>query len=112
MRLLAAGAASLAFTLAITALLQGFADLAGNSARVWMQAWEVRGSVSDRGQWETALDRLNLARRLSPLSADFSADLEQSPGRRSLSRGYQQAPELGVCVGTLRRESTDSGALG
>ena len=88
MRLVAAAAASLAFTLGVTALLQGVAGLAGDSARVWMLAWQERGNVSDRAQWESAVERLQLARRLSPLNADYSADL----GRLMEWHSWQQSP--------------------
>lgn len=50
-------------------------DLASGSAHVWMQRWEGQRHVSDPKVWDAAYDRLRLARRLHPLSADHSADL-------------------------------------
>jgi hypothetical protein len=88
MRILAAAAASVAFALGVAALFQGFADLAGGSARVWMRAWEERGGVGDQAQWNAAFERLQLARRLSPLNADYSADL----GRLMAWQSWQQSP--------------------
>jgi hypothetical protein len=77
MRLFVAAAASLAFTLGVTALLLGLAGLAGDSARVWMLSWQESGNVGNWAQWETAFGRLQQARRLNPLNADYSADLGQ-----------------------------------
>ena len=94
MRLLATAAASLAFALGVMALLQGFAGLAGDSARVWMLSWQEQGKVSDRAQWETAFERLQLARRLSPLNAGYSADL----GRLMEWHSWQQSPGSGRSV--------------
>lgn len=71
------------------ALVLGIADLASVSANVWMRGWEEQGYISDLAQWDSAYRRLSLARRLNPLSADYSADLgrlmdwqslRQSPG--------------------------------
>lgn len=92
MRLIAAAAASAAFTLGVASLLQGFADLAGDGARVWMREWEERGGVRDGRQWEDAVARLSLARRLSPLDAGVSADL----GRLMEWRAWQQSPGTGA----------------
>lgn len=89
MRIIAATAASLAFTLGITALLMGFAGLAGDSARSWMLGWEKSGQIEDPLAWDSAFDRLQLARQLSPLNADFSADL----GRLMEWRSWQQNPK-------------------
>ncbi len=88
MRLLAAAAASLAFTLVVIALLQGFAGLAGDSARAWMLVWQERGNVGHPAQWESAHERLQFARRFNPLNADYSADL----GRLMEWRAWQQRP--------------------
>jgi len=88
MKLFAATVASIAFALGFAALLQGFAGLAGDGARVWMVAWEERGVVSDRDQWQAAVDRLLLARRLRPLDAGVSADL----GRLMEWRSWQENP--------------------
>jgi len=75
MRTLAALTASLVFSLAVLAVVFGVADLAGNSARGWMTSWETQRRVGDAGQWEKAHSRLAFARRLNPLSADYSANL-------------------------------------
>ena len=80
---------TLAFSLAVVALLQGFANLAGDSARVRMVAWEEEGNVSDPKQWNVAYQRLRLARQLSPLDADYSADL----GRLMEWHSWMQSPE-------------------
>lgn len=88
MRLPAALAASVAFTLVVIALSVGFAGLAGGSARVWMQEWEKHGNIGDRKQWVTAFKRLQLARQLDPLNADHHADL----GRLMEWRSWQQSP--------------------
>lgn len=88
MKILAASVASIAFTLAFAALLQGFAGLAGDGTRVWMVAWEERGAVSSPDEWQAASDRLLLARRLRPLDADVSADL----GRLMEWRSWQENP--------------------
>jgi hypothetical protein len=74
-RLVAAVTASLSLSLAGIALTLGVADLASVSANVWMKGWEEQGYVNDPEQWNAANGRLNLARRLNPLSADHSADL-------------------------------------
>lgn len=74
-RVVAAMAASLSLSLAGLALMIGVADLAGASANVWMRGWEAQGHLDDSAQWNSAYDRISLARRLNPLNADHSADL-------------------------------------
>jgi len=88
MRLSAALAASVAFALVVVALSLGVADLAGGSARVWMQEWEEQGNVGDAGQLAAAFDRLQLAHRLDPLNADIYADL----GRLMDWQSWRQTP--------------------
>ena len=88
MRVIAATAASLVFSLAVIALLQGFASLAGESARVWMLVWQKEGHVGNQQQWNAAYERLRLARQLSPWDADYSADL----GRLMEWRSWMQSP--------------------
>ena len=88
MKVLAAGLASLALALGVAALLQGFGALAGGGARVWMDEWEARGAAGDARQWQSAVDRLSLARRLRPLDAESSADL----GRLMEWRSWQERP--------------------
>jgi len=92
MRILAAAAASAALSLAVVAVLFGIASLAGDSARVWTKAWEQEGSVKEWQQWRTAFKRLHLAHRLSPLNADYSADL----GRLMEWQAWQQNRESGA----------------
>jgi len=75
MRLLALLTASVSFTLAVIAALYGVGGLAGDSARIWMRAWEKQRYVNDAEQWSRAYARLLFARRLNPLNADHSADL-------------------------------------
>lgn len=89
MRVIAAAAASVTFTLGVAALLLGFASLAGDSARAWMLAWEETGNINNPLSWEAAFDRLQLARQLSPLNADYSTDL----GRLMEWRSWQQSLE-------------------
>lgn len=88
-RLLAAAAATLALSLIFIALGLGVADLASVSANVWMREWEGRGNIDQPSQWDLAYSRLRLARRLNPLSADYSAGLGQLMEWRS----WQQSPE-------------------
>ncbi len=83
-RLLTAVTASLSLSLGGLALVLGVADLASVSANVWMRGWEEQGYLSDPAQWDAAYSRLSLARRLNPLSADYSADLGLLMGWRSL----------------------------
>lgn len=74
-RLLTAALASCCFSLAGLALGLAIANLAGMSAHSWMQRWEKQRHVGDPKVWNAAYDRLKLARRLHPLSANYSADL-------------------------------------
>jgi len=57
------------------ALVLGTADLANNTASVWMRGWEKQGYVNDTKKWNLAHGRLSLAHRLNPLNADYSANL-------------------------------------
>lgn len=75
MRFLAAGAASLLFSLAVLAFFWCLADLASTRARLTMVDWEQQQRAGSTEEWQRAYDRLRLARRLNPLSADYSADL-------------------------------------
>ena len=88
-RLLTAVTASLSLSLGALALVLGIADLASVSANVWMRGWEEQGYISDPAQWDSAYRRLSLARRLNPLSADYSADL----GRLMDWQSLRQSPE-------------------
>ena len=88
-RLLTALTASLSLSLGGLALTLGIADLASVSANVWMRGWEEQGHISDPAQWDSAYWRLSLARRLNPLSADYSADL----GRLMDWQSLHQPPE-------------------
>ena len=88
-RLLTAATASLSLSLGAMALVLGIADLASVSANVWMRGWEEQGYISDLAQWDSAYRRLSLARRLNPLSADYSADL----GRLMDWQSLRQSPE-------------------
>jgi hypothetical protein len=40
-----------------------------------MREWEHRGRIDEPRQWDLAYSRVRLARRLNPLSADYSAEL-------------------------------------
>jgi len=53
-----------------------------------MSEWERQGTVANLEQWEIALDRQLLARRLNQLNADYSADL----GRLMEWRSWQMRP--------------------
>ncbi len=88
-RLLAAVTATLALSLACIALGLGVADLASVSANVWMREWEGRGNIDQPKQWDLAYSRLRLARRLNPLSADYSAGL----GHLMEWRSWRHSPE-------------------
>jgi hypothetical protein len=106
-RILAAGAASLCFSLAVLAVGLSVAELAGVSARGWMRQWEEQRQSGDSRDWESAYARLSLAHGLNPLSADYSADLgrlmewrawhqlsagdDGGPDRERAGRFYQQA---------------------
>jgi hypothetical protein len=83
-RLLAALAASLSITLGTLALLLGIADLASVTAKVWMRDWEKQRHVGSANEWTAVHERLNLARRLNPLSADVIADLGRLSDWRAL----------------------------
>jgi hypothetical protein len=87
-RLLAAGLASLLFSLALLALFWSLADLASVRARLSMADWELQRHVGPVEDWHRAYDRLRLARRLNPLSADYSADL----GRLLEWQAWQSPP--------------------
>lgn len=67
--------ASLCLSLAGMALALAIADLASVSPRAWMRTWEEGRHVGNADRWDTAYERLKLARRLNPLNADYSADL-------------------------------------
>jgi hypothetical protein len=90
-RLLTAVTASLSLSLGVLALILGIADLASVSARIWMRGWEEQGYMSDLAQWDDAYRRLSLARRLNPLSADYSADLGRLMDWQSLRRSPESA---------------------
>jgi len=87
-RLLAAAAASLLFSLAVAALFWSLADIASVQARLSMAGWEAQQQAGPVEDWQRAYDRLRLAHRLNPLSADYSADL----GRLLEWRAWQHAP--------------------
>lgn len=91
-RFLAALTASLAITLGALALLGGIADLARATANVWMRNWEKQGHVGSVDEWTTVYERLSLARRLNPFSADASADLGRLMAWRSLGHAARRAP--------------------
>jgi len=100
MRFLAAGAASLLFSLAILAFSWSLADLASVRARLTMADWERQQRAGSAHEWQRAYDRLRLARRLNPLSADFSADLgrllewqawQYPPGSRAYDHNRAEA---------------------
>lgn len=90
-RVIVAIAASLLLSLSGVALIFGVADLAGTSANVWMRGWEAQGYLSDSAQWSSAYDRIRLARRLNPLSADYSADLGRLMDWQSLRKASDTA---------------------
>ena len=54
-----------------------------------MREWEEHGYIDDPAQWDAAYGRLSLARKLNPLSADYSADL----GRLMDWQSLRQSPE-------------------
>ena len=83
-RFLAALTASLSITLGAVALLLGIADLAGATANLWMRDWEKQGHLGSANEWTAVYERLSLARRLNPLSADVSADFGRLMDWRSL----------------------------
>jgi hypothetical protein len=102
-RLLAAAAASLLFSLAVMAFSWSLADLASVRARLSMADWEVQQHAGPVEEWQTAYDRLRLAHRLNPLSADYSADLgrllewrawQHPPGSRGYDRYRDRASSL------------------
>lgn len=97
--------ASLSLCVGGLALILGVADLASISANVWMRDWEERGYISDPAQWDAAYRRLNLARRLNPLSADYSADLGRLMDWQSLG----QFPESASFAGFRERASSFHG---
>jgi hypothetical protein len=74
-RLLAAAIGSLCLALAAMALGLGVANLASVSTHAWMREWEERRLAGEPKDWNTAYQRLKLARHLNPLNADYSADL-------------------------------------
>ena len=74
-RLLAAIAASLCFSVTLLAVTVGLADLASQPARQALDSWESHGRIDSNGTWRAAYERLQLARRLNPLNADYHADL-------------------------------------
>jgi len=88
MRVLIGLAASLAFSLATLALLQGFAQLSAGSVQALMRDWEADGRIAEWGEWNVAVERLELSRRLNPLDADHSADL----GRLMEWRSWRHGP--------------------
>jgi hypothetical protein len=100
-RLLTAVTASLSLSLGALALILGIADLASVSAKIWMRGWEEQGYMSDLAQWDDAYRRLGLARRLNPLSADYSADL----GRLMDWQSLRQSPESAEYVAYRARAS-------
>jgi len=100
-RLFTALTASLSLSLGGLALSLGIADLASVSANVWMRGWEEQGYISDSAQWNSAYRRLSLARRLNPLSADYSADL----GRLMDWQSLRQSPESAKYVAYRARAS-------
>ncbi len=100
-RLLTAVTASLSLSLGALALILGIADLASVSAKIWMRGWEEQGYMSDLAQWDDAYRRLCLARRLNPLSADYSADL----GRLMDWQSLRQSPESAEYVAYRARAS-------
>jgi hypothetical protein len=87
-RLLAGGAASLLLSMAIVAAFFSVANLASAPARIAMTSWEAQQRAGAEEDWKRAFRRLRLARRLNPLSADYSADL----GRLLEWRAWQTSP--------------------
>jgi len=85
-RLFAALAASALFSLAMVALAFGVAGLASDNAHLWMRSWEGQGRIDDVRQWEQAHSRLQLARRLNPLKADYDATMGHLMAWRALGR--------------------------
>ena len=73
-RVFGAIGASLSLSLAVLGIAWGWADLAANSTRVAMDGW-----ATSKGpmllSWPEAYQRLNRARTVNPLRADYSADL-------------------------------------
>lgn len=74
-RLIAAVASSISFSLCLIAIVYCIAALANGSARSWMAVWEDNGRLSNLAEWHAARDRLRFAVRLTPLNADYAADL-------------------------------------
>lgn len=88
-RVIAAVAASISFSLCLAASIYCMADLAGGSARQWLDSWDDTGRITDLRDWNTVHERLLLAGRLAPLSADHAAEL----GRVLEWRAWQHAPD-------------------
>lgn len=88
LRLLAASAASLLFSLAVLAFARGAADLASVPARVSLSAWEERHHAGSDADWQRAYDGLTFASSVSPLNADYDADL----GRLMEWRAWRHPP--------------------
>lgn len=74
-RLPAALLASLCFTMALASATLGLADLASQPARSALEQWGEQLHIGSGDDWPFAYERLALAHRLNPLSADYSADL-------------------------------------
>lgn len=74
-RALCATAAALSFSAAVVAGALVVGALAAGTAGLALQTWQETGRVSTPAAWRDARDRLWLARRLDPFSADHSADL-------------------------------------
>ena len=71
------------------ALALGVANLASVSTHAWMREWEERRLVGEPKDWNTAYQRLELARHLNPLNADYSANL----GRLMEWQAWRHLPE-------------------
>lgn len=71
------------------ALSLGVANLANVSTHEWMREWEERRLVGEPKDWDTAYQRLKLARHLNPLNADYSMDL----GRLMEWQAWRYSPE-------------------